>query len=368
MRIIEITGEPIQYGGQEKFISNVLENMDRTGLQIDVLTPYYCDNSAFRDLIDAIGGKLYEFNLPFLPGKSRRLLLKPMTSFLKESRYDAVHIHSGSISVLAYCALAAKKAGVKRILVHSHSTGIPSVKHTIIKTVFGFVIKTCATDFLACSMDAGRTKYPKEIVENKLLILKNGIPISAYRRDEIKRSEIRKQLGIPDDRFVLGHVGRFSAEKNHHFLVEVFSQIHKELPDSKLLLVGDGELAADIEKQVESKDLRGVVIFTGNVDNVQDYYQAMDCFLLPSLYEGFPFVTVEAQAAGLPCVISTGVPTDVMISSNIFRLDLSDPQAWVKTILSLRDTPPADNTEKIKAAGYDIEDTAAYLRGLYLSR
>lgn len=135
-----------------------------------------------------------------------------------------------------------------------------------------------------------------------------------------------------------------------------------------MLLVGDGELAEDIKQQVESKGLRDVVIFTGNVDNVQDYYQAMDCFLLPSLYEGLGIVAVEAQAAGLACVLSTGVPEDAVIGSNVCRLDLSDPQAWVKTILSLRDTPPADNTVKIKAAGYDIEDTAAHLRGLYLSR
>ena len=366
MNIIEITGEPILHGGQEKFIENIVGNIDMTDLHIDVLTPYQCENPSFQELLHSKGGEVFHFDLPFRIGKSRRMLLRPIQDFLQGHHYDVAHIHSGSISVLAYAALAARHAKVKKIIVHSHSTGIESLKHSIIRAVFAPVLNANATCFLACSREAGLTKFTKSVVRHRLQVVRNGISIDTYRRNPEKRAEIRSRLGIPEKCFVIGHVGRFSTEKNHAFLIDLFSQIRQRSPDCRLLLVGDGERSAEIHQQVEALSLVPYVIFTGNVDNVQDYYQAMDCFVLPSLYEGFSLVTLEAQAAGLPCVISDGVPEDVVIGAHVKKICLSQPQMWMETILACSDLETVDNTQAIRTAGYDVRDTAAVIRELYL--
>ena len=310
-------------------------------------------------------GNVYELGLDFRPGQSRKLLYAPVKKFLNEHTYDVVHVHSGSISVLAYVAKAARCTGVNRVIVHSHATGIPSLKHTIIQFLFGFMLRVNATDFLACSAEAGKMKYPSDIVRSKLVVIKNGIEIEKYRLSSTKREAIRKTLGIAKDTFVLGHVGRFSKEKNHNFLIDIFNKVHEQIPNSKLLLVGDGKLANEIRAKVKELGLEKLVIFTGNVDNVQDYYQAMNVFLLPSIYEGLSFVTLEAQATGIPCVISTGVPEAVKIAQNVHRLELADKQEWINKVISLKQQSPIDNSVVIQQAGYDIKDTVKQIRSLY---
>lgn len=310
-------------------------------------------------------GNVYELGLDFQPGQSRKLLYEPVKRFLEGHIYDAVHVHSGSISALAYVAKAARRSGVNKVIVHSHATGIPSIKHKAIRFVFGFMLRANATDFLACSVEAGKMKYPSDIVKNKLVVIKNGINIEQYKLCSTKRESIRKSLGIANDTYVLGHVGRFSYEKNHSFLINVFNQVHEQIPKSKLLLVGDGELVNEIRAKVKEVGLEDLVIFTGNVDNVQDYYQAMNVFLLPSLYEGLPFVTLEAQASGIPCIISTGVPENVKMAPNVYRLDLGDEQDWIDKAISLKQEKPLDSSIIIQQAGYDIRDTAKQIRSLY---
>ena len=313
-----------------------------------------------------LAGQVYDLGLPFLPGKSRRLLYNPIKLFLHDHSYDVVHVHSGSISVLAYVAKAARRSGVQKVIVHSHASGVTSLKHNIIRFVFGFMLRRNATDFLACSKEAGVMKYPLKVVKRKLVVIKNEIDINEYRFDASKREQVRKELGITEEAFVFGHVGRFSIEKNHEFLIEVFLQVHEKIPNSKLLLVGDGELRSEIESKVKKLNLEDAVRFVGNVDNVQDYYQTMDAFLLPSIYEGLSFVTIEAQAAGLPCVVSTGVPETVKIADNVFRVDLADKQSWIDKAIALKNMRSLDNSELIRRAGYDIKDTAAQIRKLYV--
>lgn len=366
MKVIEITCEPILHGGQERFLFNLIGNIDLTGLQIDVLTPYTCDNEAFKELIVNKGGSLFELNLPFCPGKSRKLLLSPVTKFLGNGGYDVVHIHSGSISALAYSAFAAKLSGIKKIIVHSHSTGAHTLKRYFIRVFFGFMMRMCVTDYLACSLEAGIMKFTNKIVKNNLHIVKNGILVDEYSRDNKKRQMMKNKLGLAENCYTIGHVGRFSKEKNHKFIIDIFSSIVKEVPCCRLLLVGDGELINEIKGDVSTRKLTEFVIFTGNVDNVQDYYQVMDCFILPSVHEGIPFVSLEAQAAGLPCVISEGVPKSVIIGKNVERVPLSDQQTWIQKIVSFKNIRPVDNSEQIRANGYAISDMVDCIRNLYI--
>ena len=365
MKIIEITGEPILHGGQERFIANLIGQIGGEAYRIDVLTPYICENPAFCKLVEDKGGKVTALQMDFQPGKSRRMLFQPTLSFLRGKGYDAAHIHSGSISALAYLAKAAKQAGIRKIIVHSHSTGYPSLKHQAIRFVFGQQMKGCVTNYLACSEEAGKTKYLPSVVRDKLVVIRNGIDTAAFAQDKDKRKEIRKALSIPESSVVIGHVGRFSAEKNHGFLIELFDKVHQEKPDSFLLLVGDGELADIVRAQVREKELEGSVIFTGNVENVQDYYQAMDVFILPSIYEGFSYVALEAQAAGLPCLLSDGVPEIVSIGKNVCRLPLENQDEWVRQCMGMAGEKPVDNLARIREAGFDIGSTAAQIREIY---
>ena len=364
MRILEITGEPILHGGQENFIFNILENIDNPNMQFDVLTPYICDNDKFKKLISSKGGKVYELNLDFRPWKSRKLIYKPVLDFLKSHKYDVIHIHSGSISVLAYESMAARKAGIKKIIVHSHSTGIKGFKHTIIQTAFSPILKACPTCYMACSREAGEMKYPKS-VQSRVTVVKNGINLNRFKRNEGKGKELREKYKIPGDAFVIGHVGRFTEEKNHDFLMDVFRQVHEKTDNSYLLLIGEGELFEEVKRKANQLDLADRVVFTGVVDNPQDYYNIMDCFSLPSKYEGFSLVTLEAQANGIPCIVSKGVPEEVILTDQVTRLELK-AEEWSDYIIKHKDSMQVkDNVETLRKSGYDIQTSAELIERKY---
>lgn len=364
MKILEITGEPILHGGQENFIYNILESINNPEFSIDVLTPYYCDNDKFKKLIKEKNGEVFQLNLDFRPWKSRRILYKPVLGFLRERQYDVIHIHTGSISVLAYESLAAHKTGIKKIIVHSHSTGENNLKHSIIQNTFAPIIKLCATDYLACNKEAAEMKFPKSSWK-KTEIIKNGIKLDKFSRNTVIGMRLRENYGIPKDAYVIGHVGRFTIEKKHSFLVEVIEQLIKKDNSAYLLLIGEGELSKEIKKLVDEKVLQSKVIFTGVVDNPQDYYNMMDFFVLPSKYEGFPFVTLEAQANGLPCLVSTGVPEAVVLTESVKRLDL-DVNLWVDYLVQHKEDGVCDNTSVLKMQGYDIKQSAEMIERIYL--
>ena len=366
MRVIEITGEPLQHGGQEQFLTYLFENMDFEGFRIDVLTPYTSENGTFEALVRSKGGDVFALNQPFEPGKSRRKLLKPITRFLREGKYDAVHVHSGSVSVLAYVSLAARRAGISKVIVHSHSTGYPSLKHRVIRFLFGFMLTRNATDFLACSRAAGEVKFPRRVVQERLVVIRNGISIGDFACSQAGREAGREKLAIPQDALVLGHIGRFSREKNHRFLIDLFQEVHRLMPRSLLLLVGDGELFDNVRQQAEDLGLSAFIRFTGSVDRTAEYYQVMDIFLMPSLYEGLSYVTLEAQAAGIPCLISPGIPEEAVVAENVRRISLEDLQGWIKGIREMAGMPPTDNGEMLRKAGYDVRETARHIREIYL--
>lgn len=364
LKVIEILGEPIQHGGQERFLQYLISNID-SEIIIDVITPYFCDNQTFINLVQSRRGEVFEIHQDFKPGQSRRVIYKPLFQFLRENQYEIAHIHSGSVSVLAYAARAAKKAGVKRVIVHSHSTGIKSLKHFCVKMLYGQVIKHNATDFLACSYQAGEMKYPSSVLKDKLVIISNGIQIESYKRNDEIRSKQRALLGISEGMYVIGHVGRFTYQKNHKYLVEVFYKVHQLIPDSWLLLVGEGELMEETKQQVNNLHLEEAVIFTGSVDNVQDYYQAMDVFLFPSNFEGLGYVLLEAQAAGLPCIASMAIPGDVVLSETTVVISLAEKNRWIEQTIRFQNTPNQNNAETIRDAGYDLERTVEQIRSFY---
>ncbi len=362
-KILEITGEPILHGGQEVFIFNFIDNANLESISVDVLTPYTCENENYKEKIKKTG-KIIEFGLPFMPGKSRSLIFKPVYNYLKSNHYDIVHIHSGSISVLAYLSLAAKLCKVKKIIVHSHCTGISSIKHKIVKMVYSPLMKLCPTDYCACSYEAGDWKFSKSITNKKLKIITNGIELEKFKFNEQYREEIRNRFGIKDE-FVVGHTGRFSEQKNHRFLIQVFNEFHKVHPGSKLMLVGDGELVDEIKGLAADLNLSDAVIFIGNVDDPHRYYNAMDIFCLPSLFEGFGLVILEAQASGLDALISKDLPEEACKLPYSTTLSLESSKDWIDELKS-RVEKKNDRKKRIERLDkYSMANTVKNIMSLY---
>ena len=368
MKVLEVFGEPVSNGGQESFVFNVLQHMDLTDLKIDVLTPYYCDNEHYRKTLEDLGGRLYTLDLPFSPGKSRGNIYQPLISFLKDHSYDVMHIHSGSISILALASLAAKRRRIPKIIVHSHAAGNnKNLKYRITKAVMTPLLNCCPTDYCACSTEAGEWKYSGKAMK-KLVVLKNGIDINRFRFSEDIRKKMRKQMNISDADFVIGHVGRFTYEKNQKFIIELLQKVKESIPAAKAILVGTGEARQSVEDMAKEKKLLGDVIFAGNVTNVQDYLQAMDVFVFPSLFEGLGIVGVEAQAAGLPVIASLGVPRTMQLTDNVRFISLDKMKAWCDAIDFLKDITRQDQGRQIRENGFDIQDTAKEVEMLYKSK
>ena len=367
-RVLEVFGEPISRGGQESYVISTLENMELANLHVDMFTPYYCDNPSYVEYIHSIGGSLYHADITFKVGGSRLEIIPCFDQYLKiNEKYDIVHIHSGSISVLAYYAQVAYKNNVKKVIVHSHSSGSKeNIKHFLVKAYAAGMFKKYVTDFCACSMEAAKWKYPKSVLKN-VKILKNGVDLNKFKFDKDTRVLMRSSYGIREDELVLGHVGRFTYEKNQTFLIDVLKEYIDRYGKAKMILVGDGTEIEKVKAKVKALRLEANVIFTGSKSNVNKYMSMVDIFLLPSLYEGLGIVGVEAQASGLSVIASTGVPTATKVSSNVFFVDLTSVSTWVDVISKCRNEGRTNNIKSIKDSGYDIHDSAQSVHDLYIN-
>ncbi len=371
MRVLEAFGEPILHGGQESFVVNALQHMDRSGLTFDMLTPYYCRNEYYRELIRSYGGEIYELQCKFNPGQIRMNIIKPFENFLGKHMYDVIHIHSGSTSMLGIMSFLAKKHGIKKVIVHSHSAPEKiTLKNKILRSVFGMVMKDNVDTYCACSPMAGSAKFTEVVVSKVLKIIPNGVDISKFHFDVSVRNKYREELHFDKNDFVLGHVGRFSVEKNHTFLIDIFADVLKQCPNAKLLLIGEGDLELPIKEKVKSIGITDRVVFTGAVNNVYDYMQAMDCFVFPSIHEGLPVVLVEAQASGLPCIISESCPKEVALTPDVRFCSLfGGTSIWCQSIMQYAIKPVQgrkDNSALLIRSGYDIINTSKILRQLYI--
>lgn len=367
-RVLEVFGEPISRGGQESYIISALQNMDLSELHIDMFTPYFCDNQLYIDYIHSIGGVINHADLPFKVGGTRREIIPCFNQFLKtHEKYDIVHIHSGSISVLAYYARVASKNGVNKVIVHSHSSGVKeNIKHFLMKVYAAGMFKKYATDFCACSIEAAKWKFPKSVLPN-IKILKNGVDLNKFKFNSNSRNKMRTFYGIKKDEFVLGHVGRFTYEKNQTFLIDILKEYIERFGTAKMVLVGDGIEFENVKAKVKALGLESSVIFVGSQNNVNEFMNMFDVFLFPSLYEGLGIVGIEAQASGLQVIASTGVPSAINISGNVRFCGLNSTKQWCDELEKLRYVKKEDNAQIIKEKGFDIKDSSRIVHDLYLS-
>lgn len=367
-RVLQIFGEPLSNGGQESFIMNMYRNINLENIQFDFYTPYYCDNENMKKEIENLGGKVYTSNGRFSDEHgNKKDLAKNLKKFLKNHKYEVVHIHSGSIYSLMISAKIARKLGIKNVIVHSHCGGVPNLKHTIIKLISNPFFMKYPTRFCACSKVAAQWKFPTKIINNnQYTILKNAIDTSKiYYSEEIRRNK-RRELNL-EDKFVVGHIGRFSPQKNHDFLIDIFKNISIKKENAILILIGIGELQDKIIEKVNELGLKEKVLFLNIRKDVNELLNAMDVLVLPSLYEGLPVVGVEAEATGLPVVASDNVTKEMPIESlsNYFSLNLK-AEEWADNIIKISNNIRENTTEKIKKNGYDVKEASNVIENYYL--
>ncbi|MCF2652707.1 glycosyltransferase family 1 protein [Anaeromassilibacillus senegalensis] len=347
-------------GGLETMVMNYYRHMDRNQIQFDFLV-HRDFRADYDDEIESLGGYIYR--LPQLIPWSSSYNNALNRFFASHPEYRIVHIHQDCLS--SVILKAAKKQGIPVRIAHSHSSSQDKNLKYLIKLFYKRQIPALATQLFACGKEAGDWMFGGAPYH----IINNAIDTRKYTYRPERSRSMRQQLGINSDAFVVGHVGRFNTVKNHTFLLDVFAELKKKNRDAVLLLVGEGDLRSEMEKKVTSLGMQDNVIFTGIRSDVPDLMQAMDCFVFPSLYEGIPVTMIEAQASGLPCVISDAVPAECQITSLVERLSLKDgATAWAEEILKHRCDTRRDTGKAIADAGYDIVSNAWWLHNFYLEQ
>lgn len=318
----------LHLGGSQAFVMNMYRNIDRSKVQFDfVVTPE--TKEGFYDEITNLGGKI--FSCPRYKGTNHIQYNKWWDDFFNEHpEYKVIHGHVRSTASI-YLKIA-KRHGLVTIA-HSHSTSNGNGISAILKRIMQLPIRKQADYLFACSDKAGKWLYgEKAITQQNYYMIPNGVDLKRFEFDVNKRNQMRMTLGIKKDMMILGHIGRLSTPKNHKFLLNVFNKYHKINSNSKLLLVGDGELFDCIKEHIDKLNISDVVIMTGSKQNTEDYYQVMDIFVFPSLWEGLPVSVVEAQANGLQCLISDVITHDVDLTDLIQYLPL-DEELWLGAIV-----------------------------------
>ena len=368
IRVLIAFGEPISFGGQETFIMNMYRNIDREKVQFDFFTPYYCDNIELKKEMEQLGANVFICGGRFNEEGNKNDLIKNVKDFFKNHHYNIVHIHSGSTFALMYISKIAKKYGAKNIIVHSHCCGFKNMKYRIVKMISKIPMLKYPNHYYACSKIAAEWKFPEKIINNgNYVIIKNGVDTSKFYYDDKIRKQARKDLGI-EDKFVVGHIGRFATQKNHEALINIFKEIYKLNKNSVLLLIGDGEKKAEIEEMVKKLEIDSVVKFLGLRKDINNLLNAMDVFVLPSFFEGLPMVCVEAQATGLPVFASNRITKELPIKklTSYFSLDESQSDLAKKILDNSKKFKRKNTTSEIANVGFDIKVEAKRLQNYYL--
>ena len=351
-------------GGLETLIMNIYRKINRSKIQFDFLV-HTNNEGAYDEEIRNLGGKLYRVT-PRSKGilKNKRNLID---FFKSHTEYRIIHQHVSSLTYIEPIRIA-KKFNVPVRIIHGHNTKQGGHKiHKYIHYTNKLSIKKAATHFFACSEDAANWMFgPHELFNINYTIINNGIDSERFSFNLGLRNEVRNEYNI-NDRFVIGHLGRFAYQKNHRFILEVFNEVKKVENSAVLLLVGDGKLKSEIINKIKEENLEDSVIFTGVVSNTEALLNAMDVFLFPSIYEGLGIALIEAQSTGIKCFASTAVPKEVMITNNIKRISLQEPASrWAREILAYKNGYFREGQmQQIKTNKYDISEVSYWLEELY---
>lgn len=359
IRVAHIIGKMVA-GGVENVVFNYYREIDKTKIQFDF---FYDADSVVeppKELID-LGARFYK--IP--PYQNIIKYIKSLYCIFKKNNYKIVHSHMNTLSV--FSLLAAKMADIPVRVAHNHS--VPDGrdwKRNIMKNLLKQFSKVYSTDYFACSEKAGRWLFSDKSYDNgEVYLLKNAIYFDKYNIEKSTRDEILDKYNLKN-KFVVGHVGRFTLAKNHNFLLEIFKEIVNQNENAILLLIGDGELREEIVNKIKSLNLENNIVMTGRVLNTEVYYSVMDVILIPSIFEGLSLTAIEAQASFVPVVSSHAVPLEAKISDGFYYLNLDDSAlTWAKLTLDIVNKP-CNFIESYN--DYDIKKTTRNLEKWYLDK
>lgn len=353
-RLLCIIGN-MNAGGAETFLMKMYRSIDRSKYQMD-----FCINTNnecfYEDEIKTLGGKIYRISAK---SQSIKLFKNGLSDCIKSGNYK--YVLRITSSAMGFMDLKiAKKAGAKICSARSsNSNDGKSIKakaaHVLGKLLYRKYadVKIAPSD-LAAKYTFGKKAYRRGEVH----ILHNALDLNVYSFDEQTRNKIRKEFSIDDNVKIIGHVGRFSKQKNHTFLLDIFSEIHKKNPDTVLMLVGKGELEDKIKEKIKSLNLEDSVIFTGVRSDIPALLSAMDVFVFPSFYEGMPNTVIEAQATGLPCLIADTITKEANVTGLVRYMPLKAPEEWAKEALNMISDTRMQTKKIMIENGYDIENVS----------
>lgn len=299
------------------------------------------------------------------PASGRGSYFKNLLKLMRQEKIDVVHCHT--MFNCGVVMLAAWAAGVPCRISHSHTIR-EGCRETALRKCYQYamrgLIRCFGTVGLACGHEAGRVLYGRKWFDRKGIVIPNGIESRRYRYSEENRRAVRAALGL-DEEFVIGHVGHYVEVKNQSFLIDLMQKIRRERNDAVLLMFGEGDDREMLQKKIDEAGCGGYVRLMGNVDNVHQVLSAFDVFAFPSLFEGTPIALIEAQANGLPCVISEAIPGDACLTEDVRRAPLADADEWVRAILDARRVDAETKYEQIRRNYGDVQDSLNRVYAIY---
>ena len=353
IRVLVVTTTDIGFNGITSVIMNYYRNIDRSKIQFDFAIGEKIHDTIENE-IKELGGQVFK-----MPSRKKNTVkyIKVLKKLAKEKKYKIAHVH-GNSGTLYLDIYALRKAGVRIRISHSHNS---TCKHKLIHKLLKSPLNKEATHAIACSKLAGDWIYEKEY-----MIINNGINVEDFLYNETIRNEYRKKMNI-ENKFVIGHIGHFSYQKNHQFLINIFKEVHEKDSSAMLMLIGDGKFRTKIEKQIADLGIKENVILLGRREDTQALIHAMDVFVFPSRFEGLPVVLIEAQAAGLKCIVSDVITRECKVTDRLEYLSLNDIDKWKYSILNSKKTYKRDNVEQIMInSNYNIKNETKKLEKIYL--
>ena len=342
-------------GGAEMFLMNMYRNMDHEKIVFDFLLQ--SDENLYKDELESYGSRIWQippyFRHPFQNRKALKGVLK--------NNFSAIHVHANGLLYIEPILLA-HRYGIPCRIMHSHSSSMYYKWALPIHRLNRLRIQGHVTECFACSEEAGRWMFGSDYT-----VIQNAIDLDRFSFDPEARAKYRSELQIPEGELVIGQIGRLYATKNQVFSLDLFQALLAKEGNCRLLFIGDGSDAPMLREKAQELSIENRVSFLGVRTDVSRLINSFDMLLLPSLYEGLPIVTIEAQANGLPILCSTAVPEGCVMAPNVRRLPLElGPEEWVKALLSL-DLERTDNRRRLEQAGFDIRKAALKLQNFYLS-
>jgi glycosyltransferase involved in cell wall biosynthesis len=363
-------------GGTEAVVLNTLKFIDKEKFQIDILV----HGDAIKDSENAIHKELVAqgIRMHYVTPRSVDFHrnIREIRGVFKNNTYNIAHSHMDSAGY--FFLREAKTQGVQGLVAHSHNSGLDLLKgkktlkklaHYLVLTYSRKKLRNTANFFVSCSDMAGEWLFGKKICSgNNYYMFRNAIDVSAFTFREEIRSKYRKNLCL-ENKLVLGHIGRFEEQKNHRFLIRIFSEISKRNADALLLLVGEGSLKEEIKQLTDEHDVLDNVRFLGTRTDIHELMCAMDVFVFPSLYEGLPVTLVEAQANGLKILASDKISRDSILTKDLILKSINDPaDKWALDVLNLANhCEHSDNAVELEEKGFDMKSNVKHLEKIYLS-